>query len=435
MEVLVAILVVTAAVALAVAVWAIRSRSATEVAVRSLAERLAPGDPEVVSTSAVATLERAIGDAQAARHEAEGIRAHLQRSLNAIPQGVIIADDAGEIVSRNDVATLFAEARHGDALVQAAIEELLAEALDGLPGRRTVELFETPRRTLVISATPLDEDGRLTGAMVVVDDISERRRLDAVRRDFVANISHELKTPVAAMSLLAETLAGEDDPEVTRRLAERVQSEAFRVNRTIEDLLALSRIETEEGLERTVVPVAAVIDEAIERTRAAAERADILVGIEVDDPDLALVGDRRQLVSALANLLDNAIKYSDPGTDVTVAAVVRGETIELSVADHGIGIPARDLERVFERFYRVDQARSRETGGTGLGLAIVRHVAVNHHGRVEVRSRTGEGSTFTLRLPAAPPNPTTGYDTSRPTTPASGRPAPVPTPIGRQAGR
>jgi two-component system sensor histidine kinase SenX3 len=271
--------------------------------------------------------------------------------------------------------------------------------------------------------------------MVVVDDISERRRLDAVRRDFVANISHELKTPVAAMSLLAETLAGEDDPEVTRRLAERVQSEAFRVNRTIEDLLALSRIETEEGLERTVVPVAAVIDEAIERTRAAAERADILVGIEVDDPDLALVGDRRQLVSALANLLDNAIKYSDPGTDVTVAAVVRGETIELSVADHGIGIPARDLERVFERFYRVDQARSRETGGTGLGLAIVRHVAVNHHGRVEVRSRTGEGSTFTLRLPAAPPNPTTGYDTSRPTTPASGRPAPVPTPIGRQAGR
>lgn len=211
-----------------VAVWAIRSRSATEVAVRSLAERLAPGDPEVAATSAVATLERAIGDAQSARHEAEGIRAHLQRSLNAIPQGVIIADDAGEIVSRNHVATLFAQARHGDAVVQAAIEELLAEALDGLPGRRTVELFETPRRMLVISATPLDEDGRLTGAMVVVDDISERRRLDVVRRDFVANISHELKTPVAAMSLLAETLAGEDDPEVTRRLAERVQSEAFR---------------------------------------------------------------------------------------------------------------------------------------------------------------------------------------------------------------
>ena len=141
------------------------------------------------------------------------------------------------------------------------------------------------------------------------------------------------------------------------------------------------------------------------------------------------------IVSALANLLDNAIKYSDPGTDVTVAAVVRGETIELSVADHGIGIPARDLERVFERFYRVDQARSRQTGGTGLGLAIVRHVAVNHHGRVEVASRTGEGSTFTLRLPAAPPDPTTGSDTSSPTTRAPGRPAPVPTPIGRQAGR
>ena len=235
--------------------------------------------------------------------------------------------------------------------------------------------------------------------LVVIDDVTDRRRLEAVRRDFVANISHELKTPVGALSLLAETLLAEDDPAVARRLAERMLTEAFRVGRTIDDLLALSQIEADEAGHprrgagaplrrrgrRAGAPGRRAAGHHHRGGRAAAR--------------LAVVGDRRQLVSATYNLLENAVKYSDPGSVVEVRARTDGRWIDLSVADHGIGIPRRDLERVFERFYRVDRARSRETGGTGLGLAIVRHVASNHAGEVRVESLEGEGSTFTLRLP------------------------------------
>ncbi len=248
----------------------------------------------------------------------------------------------------------------------------------------------------MIAATPLPD-----GALVVVDDISERRRLEATRRDFVANISHELKTPVGAMGLLAETLLAEDDRQVASRLAERIVNEAFRLDRTIEDLLVLSRIEGEESAAHEPVAARLLVEEAVERIRPAAEQAGIAVTVGDIDPQLAMLGDRRQLVSALYNLLDNAVKYSDEGDEVQVRAVAIGTSVALEVEDHGIGIPKADLERVFERFYRVDQARSRTTGGTGLGLAIVRHVASNHEGEVRVESRLGEGSTFTLIVPAA----------------------------------
>jgi two-component system sensor histidine kinase SenX3 len=251
----------------------------------------------------------------------------------------------------------------------------------------------------VISARPLITTGRAVGALAIIDDITEKRRLEAVRRDFVANISHELKTPVGALSLLAETLVDEDDPQVSRRLAERMVSEATRLANTIEDLLVLSRIESEEAPEREAVPVHLVVAEAVTRIRPAAEHLGITIDAPEPDPHLAVMGDRRQLVSALYNLLDNAVKYSDRDSAVDVRATNDGRVIALSVADHGIGIPARDLERVFERFYRVDLARSRQTGGTGLGLSIVRHVMANHAGDVTVESRLGEGSTFTLHLP------------------------------------
>jgi two-component system sensor histidine kinase SenX3 len=223
-----------------------------------------------------------------------------------------------------------------------------------------------------------------------------------VRTDFVANISHELKTPVGAIGLLAETLQAEDDPEVAERLAHRIQDEAFRVGRTIDDLLDLSKIELGQVATPEAVSVEAIVREAVARIRPAAEHAGITVSSDVPD-GLQVTGDRRQLTSALSNLLDNAVKYSDEGGSVEVLAIGRPGEVVLTVADHGIGIPARDMERVFERFYRVDQARSRETGGTGLGLAIVRHVVANHHGSVEVDSRLGEGSTFTLLLPAPVP--------------------------------
>ena len=239
------------------------------------------------------------------------------------------------------------------------------------------------------------------GALAIVDDISERRRLEATRRDFVANISHELRTPIGAVGLLADTLVAEDDPAVATRLAERIVTEVFRLARTIEDLLVLSTIETEEAPAREQVPVHLVMAEAVERIRPAAEQADI--ELEVAEPDwrMGIFGDRRQVISALYNLLDNAVKYSDPGSVVRVSASTDGIDVVIRVQDHGIGIPKADLERIFERFYRVDQARSRATGGTGLGLAIVRHVATNHQGEVRVSSRLGEGSTFELVLPSA----------------------------------
>jgi two-component system sensor histidine kinase SenX3 len=350
----------------------------------------------------LARLERAVDRSVLRGGDAAVAEARLSRALEAIPQGVLICDDQGDVAYRNSAAAAFAGARHGDALVLAAIGELIQRALAGTAERRTLELFGPPRRTLVLSAAPLDDGHRTAGALVVVDDISERRRLEAVRRDFVTNISHELKTPVGALALLAETLLAEEDPLVTRRMAERMLTEAFRVGRTIDDLLELSRIEAEEAPVREPVPVHLLVADAVERIRPSADLGGIPIETTEPDSRVTILGDRRQLVSAMYNLLENAVKYSDPGSAVEVRAMRVGEKVEIVVRDHGIGIPTRDLERIFERFYRVDRARSRETGGTGLGLAIVRHVASNHHGEVRVRSREGEGSEFVLSLPAGP---------------------------------
>jgi two-component system sensor histidine kinase SenX3 len=326
----------------------------------------------------------------------------LERVLGSVSQGVVVCDEQGEIVYCNEHAVPFVGARHSDFLAERAVLELLQGAVDGKTQSRTVDLYGPPRRTLNVVAIPLDDGWRSIGGAVVIEDVSERRRVDAMRRDFVANISHELKTPVGALGLLAETLGGEGDPDVVRRLAARMQLESQRVARIIDDLLDLSRIESEEAPLREPVPVHLVVAQAVERVRAAADQR----GIGIDAPEapqrVSLLGDRRQLVSALYNLLENAVKYSDAESTVEVRARTDGRWVELTVQDHGIGIPGRDLERIFERFYRVDQSRGRDTGGTGLGLAIVRHVAANHRGEVQVESREGEGSTFTLRLPAGP---------------------------------
>jgi two-component system sensor histidine kinase SenX3 len=349
-------------------------------------------------------LERAVDSSVLARGDATVAVGRMAQALETIPQGVVICDDNGEVTFRNQAATTFSSARHGDALVGAAIEEMLRKAIGGKPDTRTLELFGPPRRTLVVAASPLDNERRTVGALGIIDDVSERRRLEAVRRDFVANISHELKTPIGALGLLAETLLAEDDPEISRRLAERMLTEAFRVGRTIDDLLALSRIEAEEAPSREPVPVHLVVAEAVERMRPAAEQQGIEVVVAEARRNLTMVGDRRQLVSAIYNLLDNAVKYSDAGSavEVRVSVSADGGRVAIDVEDHGIGIPTRDHERVFERFYRVDRGRSRDTGGTGLGLAIVRHVASNHGGEVRLLSREGDGSTFTLVLPAGP---------------------------------
>jgi signal transduction histidine kinase len=429
--------------------------------------------------------------------------------------------------------------RHGDALAAQAVTDVLEDAWHEGSAERTLDLYGPPRRTLQVRARQIDDGRRPLGVIALIEDVSERRRLEEIRRDFVANVSHELKTPMGALGLLAETLVSEPDPDVAQRLAGRIHNEAFRVSRIIDDLLDLSRIESEEAPPREPVLVNLVMADAIERVRATADQRGIEIVLHEPSPPVAVLGDRRQLVSAMHALLENAITYSydnskvvvtgavqrfnpnlshpavvgalgegidfgggdsndgaghsDPitgelpavgspsavesasptsaaagaggavtsdnaaeadgavepvftpeildqyaplegaapgasaatgttaptmpvppivtaenetaGTAATDAAAVPNwhieerDNVRLSVQDHGVGIPARDLDRIFERFYRVDHGRSRDTGGTGLGLSIVRHVANNHQGWVDVESREGEGSTFTLVLP------------------------------------
>ena len=322
----------------------------------------------------------------------------LEQAVDALGIGVVVASAEGEIVFRNSIAHGLTGALHSDVLVEEAIEVHLRGALDGQTRRQTIELFGPPRRVVSVSATPLDDGG----AVATVEDVTEQSRLDAVRTDFVANISHELKTPVGALSVLAEALAEEDQPEVVHRLADKMVNEAMRVGRTIDDLLELSRIELGGEAVKDVVPASMVIGESVMHAQPLAERRGIAVHVVEPNERIKILGDRRQLVSALGNLVENAVKYSEPDSHVEVSASSDGTWVDLRVRDFGIGIPQKDLDRIFERFYRVDRARSRETGGTGLGLAIVRHVANNHGGEVTVSSTEGEGSTFTLRIPAAP---------------------------------
>lgn len=317
----------------------------------------------------------------------------LRRALDALPVGVVLADPTG----RTTVENVAARNYHGHAavLVEEAVERQVRRAVRGYPSAQNVEFIGPPLTVLAVQAIPL-EDG---GALVTIDDVSERARLDAVRTDFVANISHELKTPVGALAVLAEALADIEDPTAARRLADKMVGEAHRAARTIDDLLELSRTELGGAAAKDLVSVAQVIDDAVVRAQAAAEQHSITVSVSKDPGDPHVVGSHRQLVSAVANLLENAVKYSDAGSQVIVESRRDDGWIEIVVSDTGVGIPPRDIDRIFERFYRVDRARSRDTGGTGLGLSIVRHVATNHSGEVTVHSREGEGSVFTIRMP------------------------------------
>ncbi len=355
----------------------------------------------------------------------------VERALADLRLGVVVVGPDGSEVYRNHRAQQYATGRHGNALVEAALERVLDGALLGLSLEESVEVYGPPARSFLVQASPTYADGVLDGAVGVIDDVTEARYIDRMRRDFVANVSHELRTPVGAMSVLAETIADSDDPEVVERLAGRMQREANRLNNTIHDLLALSRLESGPDDEFETIDLVSVATMAMQRTREAAQQRQVRISIEnAADGPILVDGDRGQLVSAVANLIDNGIKYSDPGAEVVVrmrslptgtrphGSAGEGRhaihhpsaghnddwptdtpVAELSVVDTGIGIPDRDLDRIFERFYRVDSARSRDTGGTGLGLSIVRHAVLNHRGTIEVDSIEGQGSSFTLLLP------------------------------------
>jgi two-component system, OmpR family, sensor histidine kinase SenX3 len=325
----------------------------------------------------------------------------LSAVLDALLAGAVVLDGVDDVAYANPAAHRLGVVR-GRRLARPELAALVRTVRrSGAPGETLVELPDS-REARVVHA--LAARTAAAGYVVlIIDDVTEARRLDAVRRDFVANVSHELKTPVGALALLAEAVQdGEGDPETTRRFAARMTHEAGRLSRLVQELIDLSRLQGADPLpDRSPVGAELIVSEATDRVRLAAEakRIEVVVG---GDLDRAVLGDERQLVTALANLLDNAIAYSAEGTNVSVGVRARDDEVEISVRDEGIGIAPADTERIFERFYRADPARSRSTGGTGLGLAIVKHIATNHGGRVSVWSTEGLGSTFTLHLPAGP---------------------------------
>ena len=339
------------------------------------------------------------------------IALRLIEAVDHLEIGMVVATGENRIVYRNAAARSY-HGTHIGILVDAHVATIIDEAQSGSNASRIVELQGPPKRWLALSADPTPGGG----AVVTIQDVSERMRTDAMRTDFVTNISHELKTPVGAVAVLAEALIDEADPEVVHRLADHLVEEAPRAVRTIDDLLKLSQIESTRPGD-TAVNLTGVVQSAIARGRVVDGGRGVQITAFDSADDIWIRGDERQLVSAVGNLVENAVKYSQSGDVVQVRARVDDNAVEIMVADQGVGIPSRDLDRVFERFYRVDKARSRETGGTGLGLSIVRHVATNHGGDVLVSSQEGEGSTFVLRLPASlvvpPPAPSLS-DASRP---------------------
>ncbi|WP_243790258.1 cell wall metabolism sensor histidine kinase WalK [Saccharopolyspora gloriosae] len=335
------------------------------------------------------------------RPEGPTVAELLQRLVHTTNNGIVVLNRFGDVVLNNPRADELGFVRDNQADVRArkAAEQALESGepvpVDLSPLNRTSLRGRGP-------AAVLGEVRPLGDGFTVIDagDESDAVRLEATRRDFVANVSHELKTPVGALALLAEAVidASEDADEV-RRFSTKILHESTRLGTLVSELIALSRLQGAERLpELTTVEVDVVVEEALGRSRIAAESAGI--EITLDDPsELLLDGDRTLLVTALSNLIDNAVSYSPPGSPVSISRRMVGDFVEIAVTDRGIGIDPQHQQRVFERFFRVDPARSRATGGTGLGLAIVKHVAANHGGEVKLWSRLGTGSTFTLRVP------------------------------------
>ena len=364
----------------------------------------------------------------------EVVPAWLGDVLDVLRGGAVVLDVDDEVILSNPAARALGLVR-GRALAVPELARVVRDCRsDGETRVVQIDLPRSARRpgpTSVRARVAVLGDGGHVS--LLVDDVSEARRVDAMRRDFVANVSHELKTPVGALSLLAEALGdAADDPEAVRRFAGRVQHESSRLSRLVQELIDLSRLQgADPPPPAEDVRVDSVVAEALDRNRLHASARDVELAAG-GETGLLVRGSEAQLVTALSNLLANAVTYSHEGGRVGVGVRRREDMVEIAVTDRGIGIPDAEHDRVFERFYRSDPARSRATGGTGLGLAIVKHVASNHGGSVSLWSTEGEGSTFTLRLPALAP-PTTRPDSeetpvpsSRPPTPSSRAGSPVP---------
>lgn len=325
----------------------------------------------------------------------------LMEVLDKLTTGVIISDNKLNRKFRNNSAAAMTGIRYVDILIDQAVDEMIVQVEQVGSGDRILEAVAGTTRFLQIRGHKLENEL----IVVTVEDITVKSRIETVQTDFVANLSHELKTPIGAVAALADSLSGETETEVVWRLAERIVSESHRMARIVDDLLDLSRIEFSGTEDWTEVDLAPVLIEVVGTNQHAAKRQGLGLSL-TGATHLMVLGDRSQLVSGISNLVDNAIKYSEPGGIVSIESSIVGHEVVVAITDHGIGISKQHQDRIFERFYRVDKARSRATGGTGLGLSIVRHIVQEHGGTIELISEEGVGSTFTVRLPHVVSEPT-----------------------------
>ena len=366
-----------------------------------------PTDPELARIGRF--LNRIAEEAETRIEELETERRHLRAVVSSMGEGVLVTDSEGFVWLANSAFNEIFEIRGEtsgrsplELTRQTQLEDLIISTLvKGLGSTTEIELQGLPSRHVALASTPLGEG---LGAVVVARDITDLVRLTQVRRDFIANISHELKTPLAAIRGYTETLrdGAMDEPEASHRFLGRILQQCSRLQTLLEDLLTLSRLENLEGqLEPQPVDLQRILDDCLETLAPKISERQIDLDVNLT-PLPRQTGDPEALQRLFINLLENAIKYNRTGGRVAVELSPNAGEVVLQVNDTGIGIPATSIDRVFERFYRVDKGRSRDEGGTGLGLAIVKHVAQLHGGYVEVESHLGEGSSFRVHLPTGP---------------------------------
>jgi two-component system sensor histidine kinase SenX3 len=325
----------------------------------------------------------------------------LLSALNQLDGASLIVAPGEVAIFTNSEASQLGILRDGRIQSEELLASIRVVRRTNIKQTGTIEIARGPigegKREINVSIIPLTENELV---LVLLRDESEAQRVHDVRRDFVANISHELKTPIGALSLLSEAVLGaKDDSEAVTRFASRMQIEAKRLTDLVQEIIQLSRVQDSDPLnEAQLLSASDIIKEALDQGRTTADSRQITLTFQ-ESKDATILGDRDQLTMAIHNLIENAVNYSPADTKVAISTNIQGGIISISVADQGIGIPEAEVERIFERFYRVDPARSRETGGTGLGLSIVKHIVTKHGGEISVWSSENVGSTFSIRLP------------------------------------
>ena len=361
-------------------------------------------------------LAKAIDEIEEQRITADAFRQQLIAALDSLNYGIAIYGQDDQLIHTNPYASSFLSGVHSGALIADAIDELfqtrdgqevIDQELDVFDNSHPSSVTHSRKKTFYIILRELSIEGNQIGSVVTIEDISEQERLESVRRDFISNISHELKTPIGAIALLTETLLGEPDTDLVQTFAPNILQETERLSETIDDLLSLSRIEHGSTDSFNQIDLLKCAEQAIDRVKIFAKQNEVTVLTSFPPAPVHLFGDELQLTSAFYNILENSVKYkriNQGNVHLTVKQL--DDFIEIEISDNGIGIPTKDLDRIFERFYCVD--RSHSGSGVGLGLAIVRHVIVNHEGVIRIESTEGVGTTFVIQFPTNSVEPRTG---------------------------